>query len=449
MNTTRTLAGALIVVLLAAGIALLAPRNDGVWAPDVAKDPQRTDSAPSLTERSSPESSSKRRADDGGRLFSCSIEDFAPTAPDDDGAATEDEYAALIDQLTASSDLERRLTGAVLKTAADYPDAIDDLVALIVDLPDHPLLHWHLLDACAVRSSHPLCSSGQAEARVIRYLGHNGEAWAKVAYHRLRRDDIEGGIEALRNASAAAEFGDYWHTEVEVVFRALEGQQNAEVPARLIQSIGHVAAFPARYLRLSNACAMAAADSPAWFDACIAYARRKEADADSLVGRSIGAGLQRAIYAAIGDDENTKAAEERSRDRVAVLSDSAMRDGEVLLAADESVGLEWIQRLSVYGRIAANEYLRAEVERLSASPRLRSLPATDVGHRALSLWLWGPHLLLRDGPAVAAPEASVDDFPIAVAPGDQPREIGIAPSVADHAVQAQRVPLYAELNKGR
>ena len=369
MNTTRTLAGALIVVLLAAGIALLAPRNDDIRAPDVAENPQRTDSAPSPAKRSSAESSSERLAADGGRRFSCSIEDFSLSAPrNDNGAATEDEYGALIEQLTASSDLERRLAGAILKTAGDYPDAIDDLLALIVNLPDHPLLHWHLLDACAIRPSHPLCSSGQAEARVIRYLGHNGEVWAKVAYHRLRRDDIEGGIEALRNASAAAEFGDYWHTEVEVVFRALEGQQNAEVPARLIQSIGHVATFPARYLRLSNACAMAAADSPAWFDACIAYARRKEADADSLVGRSIGAGLQRAIYAAIGDDESTKAAEERSRDRVAVLSDSAMRDGEVLLAADESVGLEWIQRLSVYGRIAANKYLRAEVERLSASP---------------------------------------------------------------------------------
>ncbi|MEM7502291.1 MAG: hypothetical protein AAF417_09620 [Pseudomonadota bacterium] len=369
MNTTRTLAGTLIVILVAAGIALLAPRTDRVPAPDVAEDPQRTDSAPSTTERPSPESSSERLVDDRGRRFDCSIEDFSlPAAPDADGAGTEDEYGALIEQLTASSDLERRLAGAVLKTASDYPDAIDDLVALIADLPDNPLLHWHLLDACAIRHSHPLCSSGQAEARVIRYLGHNGEAWAKVAYHRLRRDDVEGGIEALRNASAAAEFGDYWRTEVQVVFRALEGQENAEVPARLIQSIGYVVAFPARYLRLSNACAMAAADSPAWFDACIAYARRKESDADSLVGRSIGAGLQGAIYAAIGDDEKTKAAEERGRGSVAVLSDPAMRDGEVLLAADDSVGLEWLQRLSVYGRIAANEYLRAEVERLSASP---------------------------------------------------------------------------------
>ena len=77
------------------------------------------------------------------------------------------------------------------------------------------------------------------------------------------------------------------------------------------------------------------------------------------------------------------------------------------------------------------------------------MPAADVGHRALSLWLWGPHLLLRDFPAVAAPKSRLHNFPIAVASCDQTRQIGIAPPVADDAVQAQRVPLYAELNKGR
>lgn len=380
MNAARMLAAALVVALLAIGLVLLAARPDGNRPIDAPQSPRHAHRAVPDDDHTTRDAPAEILAGQRTRRFDCSIEDFSATsaADDEDASAAEEKYGVLIEQLAASSDLERRLAAALLKTASDYPDAIDDLAALMVELPDHPLLHWHLLDACAVRPTHPLCRSGQAETRVIRYLGHNGEAWAKVAYHRLRQNDIEGGIEALSNASAAAEFGDYWSAEVELVFRALEGQDNAKIPSRLIESIGYVSAFPARYLRLTAACPLAAADSPTWFDVCIAYAERKEIDADSLLGRSIGIGLQRAVHAARGNADEAAAAEERNREHIDVLSDSTMRDGEVLLAADESVGLEWLQRLSVYGQLAANDYLRQEVERLSAMPSYNPCPAPPM-----------------------------------------------------------------------
>ncbi len=312
-----------------------------------------------------------------GRTFRCSVADFARERSGSDEEQIERAQSRLYElteALAASGDFEHRLTAGILKVNTDRPDAIDDFEELLTSMPEDPVLHWRLLDACDVRQTHPLCQSGEAEARVIRVLGSNGESWAKVAHYRIKRGDEAGGLEALYNASSAAQFNDHWSAEVALLFRGLAIDTNQAVPARLVEAIGYVAAFPAPELGLVNQCRLRATDDQDWQRACLAYARRKESDARTLIGRGIGIGLQRAVYAATGQPEKADAALAREEPIMTALRDPLMRDAEGLIAYDETIAIGWLQQLTTYGEFAAQEYLRSEVERVGRIPGYSPCP---------------------------------------------------------------------------
>ena len=306
-----------------------------------------------------------------GRVFRCYPAEAAGESSESVEEQMERErarYFGLIDGLAASGDFEHELTAGILKANGNLPDAIDDLEKLLVIMPDNPVLHWRLLDACDVRPSHPLCRSGNAETRVIRVLGSNGEAWAKIAHYRIKRGDDAGGLEALYNASSAAQFNDFWSAEVVLLFRALAIDANQTVPKRLSEAIGYVAAFSAPELQLINQCRTRVPHSPDWSRACLSFAERKEADARTTIGKGIGIGLQRAIYIETGQPEKAAAVLAREKPVIEALRDPLVRDGEILISYDESIALGWLQQLSTYGEFAAREYLKAEVERVSQIP---------------------------------------------------------------------------------
>ena len=312
-----------------------------------------------------------------GRTFKCSIADFAQEQAGSDEEQIERAQSRLhelTESLAASSDFEHRLTAGILKVNTDRPDAIDDFEELLITMPEDPVLHWRLLDACDVRQTHPLCQSGEAEARVIRVLGSNGEAWAKVAHYRIKRGDEAGGLEALYNASSAAQFNDHWSAEVALLFRGLAIDTNQAVPARLVEAVGYVAAFPAPELGLVNQCRLRATESQDWQRACLAYARRKESDARTMIGKGIGIGLQRAVFAATGQPEEAEAALAREEPIMTALRDPLMRDGEILIAYDETIAIGWLQQLTTYGEFAAQEFLRSEVERVGRIPGYAPCP---------------------------------------------------------------------------
>ena len=60
------------------------------------------------------------------------------------------------------------------------------------------------------------------------------------------------------------------------------------------------------------------------------------------------------------------------------LHDPVMRDGEVLLAYDETVALDWLEQLTVYGQSAANDFLKAEVVRLAQTPGYAPCPDEPI-----------------------------------------------------------------------
>ena len=308
-----------------------------------------------------------------GRAFDCSIEDFADsrdeTLSDEEQLAREQaKFYALIDRLAESTDLDHRLMAGILKVNGDFPDAIDEFERLLPAMPEHPILHWRLLDACAVRPTHPLCADGEAERRTISILGANGEAWAKIAPYRLRRGDERGALEALGNAATAAEFEDYWSAETALLFGSLASGPNSGITDRLLEAIGYTAAFPMPQLSLIQQCRSRAGSSPDWYRVCLAYGQRKETDTQTLLGKGIGVGLQRALYELIGDTQNAQAAEARAGPVEYSLRDPQLRDGEVLLAYDESIALAWLQHMVVYGQLSAQDFLKAEVDRVRRIP---------------------------------------------------------------------------------
>ena len=242
------------------------------------------------------------------RRFRCTVDDFLPRANASAGLTTaaDRRFDELLQTLSSSSDLEHRLAAAILKAGNGYPDAIDDFAELLPTMDANRLLHWRLLDACAVRPTHELCASGDAEARVARVLGAEGEAWVKIAHYRLTRGNRQASFEAFSQAATTPEFVDYWSSEVELLFRALEAQGNRAAAPRLLEAIGYASALAEPHLAMVGTCQVAAAESESWAAVCLAYSKRKEATAQTPLGRSIGMGLQRALHQLAGD--NTAAA---------------------------------------------------------------------------------------------------------------------------------------------
>ena len=372
----------LAIVLLALG-AFFALR-----APDGTKPPAAYERAGARGEQPEPTAAATARDRQTGqlhknsdeRLFGCSIEDLTPDlepSAEEIFGERERRYEAVVDALTRSTDIEHRLAAALLKANNDRADAIDDLAALLPLIPEHPLLNWMLLDACALQSAHPLCASGEAESRVIDVLGANGEAWVKIAYYRVQRNDLEAGLEALFNASSAALFDDYWGASIGLTFHGLAAADNSPAGERLYEAVGYVSAYPMPHLQLVTTCKERAVESPDWLKACLAYGQRKEEQTRTVIGRGIGIGIQRAMHTAAGEPE--KAAAARVRERSAFLQPLKKpfwADSLVVLAHDESLALDYLQQLTVYGEYAAFEFLETETIRRAQIPGYDPCPSS-------------------------------------------------------------------------
>lgn len=375
MKVAATVAAALGV------LGLLAWMWHAQTVPGETSQDRRTqaDTAAGIADSGSRSDSSPGRAvesltDDGHKgEFNCSLDDFLPERHSGKSQAElvleeRERVYELTDTLAASTDFEHRLTASLLKTSDEMPDAIEALERLLPAMPEHPVLHWRLLDACDARPGYPFCESGEAEARVIATLGANGEAWAKIAHYRIKRGDDAGGLEALLNAHAAAEFENYWGRETELIFRSFSAFSNRAVPERLFDSIGLATTMPTPELKLVDQCMLRAGDSPDWQRACMTYGERKEADASTVIGRSIGLSLQDAMSRAAGLEPDPAKSQARDNQVLALFRDDVANDGMVLLASDQNIALAVLQRIANEGELAANEFLRSEVLRVREIP---------------------------------------------------------------------------------
>ena len=377
MKGVATFAAAIVVLALLAWVWHAQTLPDET--PDVPE--RRTPTAAGTADAGGRSDSSPGRSldswplsDDGpGGAFNCSFYDFQPERDGDKSDAElmeedRERLYELTDMLAASADLEHRLTATLMKTSDEMPDAIEELESLLPAMPEHPVLHWRLLDACDARPGYPFCESGEAEARVIATLGANGEAWAKIAHYRIKRGDDAGGLEALLNAHAAAEFQNFWGRESELFFRGLSAFSNRPVPERLRESTGLATTMPAPELKLVDQCMLRASGSPEWQRACRAYGERKEADASTVIGKSIGLSLQDAMSTAAGQEPDPAKQQARDRQVLALFRDDVANDGLVLLASDQNIALAVLQRIANDGEFAAHEFLRSEVLRLREVP---------------------------------------------------------------------------------
>ncbi|MGB5734088.1 MAG: hypothetical protein WBM40_06575, partial [Thiohalocapsa sp.] len=124
-------------------------------------------------------------------------------------------------------------------------------------------------------------------------------------------------------------------------------------------------------------CRARAETSPDWQRACSQYAARKARDANTILGRSVGMGLQDVLAEIAGTPVAPARRDARDREVLDRLTDSLGEDGQVLLATDENIGLAWMDRLANSGEIAANEFLRAEVVRVRLIPGYNPCPSAE------------------------------------------------------------------------
>ena len=321
-----------------------------------------------------------------GQVFRCTVESVDPVAElsAEDSLTMEDEtqrnearHEQFMQRLALSGDLNHQLTLGLLQSGESSPLTIETFAPLLSTMPENEVLHWRLLEACDVRPTHPICSDDRAEARVIAALGSNGELWAKIAYFRAKRGDQHGALEALRNAASADEMRDLWGAEVGLIFDSLAIEPDYTTSQRLIVAIGISAALLIPHTKLILECRKYGESSAVWRDACIAYGARRERDAETFIGRGIGQGLQMAMHELAGDEAAVAATKAREIPVMEMMRGPAMRDGEILLMADESVAIAWLQRLRVYGEISAREFLKSEVERVSKIPGYDPCPPVE------------------------------------------------------------------------
>ena len=103
-------------------------------------------------------------------------------------------------------------------------------------------------------------------------------------------------------------------------------------------------------------------------------AMRKEQQATTVISRSIGISLQQVMHQVAGDEEAAQEARAKNDTLTDALADPKRSDAEVLLASDESIALEWVQRMTVYGEREARTFLEDEVLRLSQVPGFDPCP---------------------------------------------------------------------------
>lgn len=270
--------------------------------------------------------------------------------------------------LEGSADVELRLAAALLTDKAS-PEHLQRLLSALALDPDNPLILERLLDACINRPESRVCKERGVVERAAAADGSNGQMWGAIAGYHASRGDPEDTLEALRRAASAGEHREYFIDFIGVIelgLAAVAGDQS--YGERIMEAMGRGASFSLPWLTAYYECRDRVADDPLWRDGCLEFARRLEASSRTLMGRSLGIGIQAMIAEETGDDEMLAAVNDRLESLDAWRKEHLATDGQTVLARDERVLRRYIDEWRSHGEIAAIAYVRGEVERLKRVP---------------------------------------------------------------------------------
>jgi hypothetical protein len=274
---------------------------------------------------------------------------------------TEDELA----RLAESDDVEIRIAVAVATSLSDPEGAHRILSSAEQAAPESPLPLWHLLEFCALYVDAPGCDT--VDTRAVTAHGDNAMFLAKAASLRLGRGDKAAALELLEQAGSAAYLDNYWIEHVFLFERALAATGKYSYAERVIDAFGLAAALAISEYDLVKACRQESGESESWRDACLAFAQRLYSDSDTLVDKMIGLAMIKSVYELSGD---LKSMRETEAIRTS-LSDRYVRndqDAQLLLVKDHNVMRGYLETWEADGEMAALDFVRSEVERLSQLP---------------------------------------------------------------------------------
>lgn len=271
-------------------------------------------------------------------------------------------------RLADSDNPEHLLMAALFGTDRDSAERIDAIRRALIAAPDHPLIAWNFQAACSRLPEVPVCTDQNIEDLTIKVDSSNGQTWARIAGLRMKRGDLPGALEALKNATVAPEFNDYWLDHVELFERGLAAAGNPTYRARTAQAIGMAVAMASVDGQILDACRNEAVKSVNWLQQCLRYAERLEHSANTLLASSIGLSLQSSMYSISGDKEKQAATDSRQDKLRGIMRSGWFRDGQVVLIRDESVFAEYMAEWSTYGEVRALRFLQDEVQRLKQLP---------------------------------------------------------------------------------
>ena len=367
----RRLAGPVVAVALsviAAGLILRGRQNDTEIA---AAAPISADSRPVVQSAAPP------RAFPETELLAALTAACAVPEPDSaDQELTQDEAEVQIDafnklkaslsaRLSVSSSAEHLLLTAMLEDNPTSRAALLDRA--ISRSPSDPFLIWHAVRICSESGESAPCPLRDWEQLLIAVDGQNSESWIRVAANRYAERDYDAALDAMRQASAAAESRAYWTESVEMIERGLAAGSDYAFPERAGMAFGLASAWLPRYGDYVKMCREQSARSVDWAHACLAYGERLANRGKTDIDVSIARTMQRLALEALGEAENAAAVERKylaRRQMNLALFKNDYATVERLTISSPTLFSAYLAKVRSEGEAAARQYMSVEAGRL-------------------------------------------------------------------------------------
>jgi hypothetical protein len=243
---------------------------------------------------------------------------------------------------------------------------INLLLALMDEQPHSKMLNYFLISQCNGERDNSRCVDGLFE-RAKNNDTNNGAIWIQTAIFEAENENIAGAISALEQVSVANEFDSYWADSIELFDQALQSIGIENEQRRVVASIGYAAAVAiAPTHKLFELCRDQAPLRADLAQVCIDAGRRMAFDSKTLLNQSIGYGLQKVVYKALGDTENET--------KVSKLRDDNMEmpkhfvEASELMMHDLSLHRYWFEQLKLFGEKESFRLSTEEAIRLSSNP---------------------------------------------------------------------------------
>ena len=263
--------------------------------------------------------------------------------------------------LEGSEDVEHLMVAALVSWRDDADGALLLLGEAAARDPDNAMVASQVLDLC-LEIGHCSRARPEMEQNLIAADKGNVVAWVQIARSRLKRDDEQGALAAMREAAAAAEVQDYFTQYVMVFERALAASSDLPAHERLASAFGFSAAvFSGAYV-ISSDCRARAATSAEWADVCIRVGERLENDGRTVLTTAIGIGIQASMYELLEDwreHERTMNRQQAFRDRYQPL---IQKSAQAEKLEDATAFRRYLEIFDTGGELEAMQYLADEVE---------------------------------------------------------------------------------------